>query len=150
MKEFYFRLHVINIYIFFWRTQDSVICELTPEEVRWFYKSEADKRWNEFNGYDSHQIEFLYRQYNQEWLELQAYSDQHANGTAAETLGVKIPKHQIVVRGGMYEVDIHNWKGYSIFWPGIIFLVHKLFFKYIYIFHRGRVSSDERVLVFCG
>ncbi|XP_059482116.1 phospholipase DDHD1-like isoform X1 [Neocloeon triangulifer] len=99
--------------------EDSVISELTAGEVRWFYKSDTDKRWTEFNGYDSHQIEFLYRQYNQEWL--QVYTEQQGNG--GEGVGVKIPKHQIVVRGGMYEVDVHSWKGYSIFWPGEEFLV---------------------------
>ncbi|CAB3360157.1 Hypothetical predicted protein [Cloeon dipterum] len=99
--------------------QDSVIGELTAEEIRWFYKSDTDKRWTEFNGYDSHHIEFLYRQYNQEWH--QVYNEQQSNG--GEGVGVKIPKHQIVVRGGMYEVDVHSWKGYSIFWPGEEFQV---------------------------
>jgi hypothetical protein len=110
--------------------QDSVICELTPEEVRWFYKSDTDKRWTEFNGYDSHQIEFLYRQYNQEWLELQNYTEQQKNGSA-EGVGIKIPKHQIVVRGGMYEVDVHSWKGYSIFWPGKHPVIYFDLYKYL-------------------
>ncbi|XP_046382398.1 phospholipase DDHD1-like [Ischnura elegans] len=36
--------------------------ELAPEEVRWFHKSENDKRWIEFSGYDSLRIEQTYRQ----------------------------------------------------------------------------------------
>ncbi len=27
--------------------------ELAPEEVRWFYKPEAEKTWTPFDGYDS-------------------------------------------------------------------------------------------------
>jgi len=29
------------------------VCELTAEEVRWFYKPEVDKLWIPFDGYDS-------------------------------------------------------------------------------------------------
>ena len=35
--------------------------ELAPEEVRWFYKKEADKPWIVFDGYDSLRIEIRYR-----------------------------------------------------------------------------------------
>ena len=35
--------------------------ELAPEEVRWFYKKEADKPWIAFDGYDSLRIEIRYR-----------------------------------------------------------------------------------------
>ncbi|KAG8240300.1 hypothetical protein J437_LFUL014350, partial [Ladona fulva] len=35
--------------------------ELSPEEVRWFHKSDNDKRWIEFSGYDSIRIEQAYR-----------------------------------------------------------------------------------------
>lgn len=44
------------------RNLDAVVTELTPEEVRWFYKSEGEKRWLEFSGYDSYRIEMKYRE----------------------------------------------------------------------------------------
>ncbi|XP_023346323.1 phospholipase DDHD1, partial [Eurytemora carolleeae] len=37
------------------------VCELTAEEVRWFYKPELDKLWIPFDGYDSLRIEIRYR-----------------------------------------------------------------------------------------
>lgn len=44
------------------RNMDTVVTELTPEEVRWFYKTEGEKRWLEFSGYDSYRIEMRYRE----------------------------------------------------------------------------------------
>lgn len=37
--------------------QHDEVTELAPEEVRWFYKKEADKPWVAFDGYDSLRIE---------------------------------------------------------------------------------------------
>ncbi|GLH06924.1 Protein retinal degeneration B [Gryllus bimaculatus] len=120
---------------------DSIVDELGPEEVRWFYKSESDKRWLEFSGYDSLRIEFKYRQLYQEW---HFYSNQDSwteypqkeadntesalnfdkpSGVEADSrqAGIGVlsdTEHRIVVRGGMYEVDLHEWKCCSIYWPG--------------------------------
>lgn len=44
------------------RNMDTIVTELTPEEVRWFYKTEGEKRWLEFSGYDSYRIEMRYRE----------------------------------------------------------------------------------------
>lgn len=41
---------------------DAVVTDLTPEEVRWFYKCEGEKRWLEFSGYDSLHIEMKFRE----------------------------------------------------------------------------------------
>lgn len=127
---------------------DLIITELNPEEIRWFYKSDTDKRWLEFNGYDSFKIEFEYRQYSQEWHSAYNYeshnesasyfnpSETHHQSQNNETsqTSTTVPeseqqpqqpileqsslKHKIVVRGGLYEVDLNAWKCYSIFWPG--------------------------------
>lgn len=78
---------------------------LTPEEIRWFYKDGVDKRWNEFCGYDSLRIEKIY----QEHQRLISQSNNETNLPAAE---------KIVVRGGMYDVEIDNMKCVSIYWPG--------------------------------
>lgn len=117
---------------------DSIVDELGPEEVRWFYKSETDKRWLEFSGYDSLRIEFKYRQLYQEWhfynnentwanvedntssaLNLDdssGLSSSHTKQSPGDVLSDR--EHKIVVRGGMYEVDLHEWKCLSIYWPG--------------------------------
>jgi len=42
--------------------QDAIVTDLTPEEVRWFYKTDGEKRWLEFSGYDSYRIEMRYRE----------------------------------------------------------------------------------------
>ncbi|XP_018308594.1 phospholipase DDHD1 isoform X2 [Mycetomoellerius zeteki] len=79
---------------------------LTPEEVRWFYKDGVDKRWNEFCGYDSLRIERIYR-------ERQNLISENNDGT-----NYLSPAEKIVVRGGMYDVEIDNMKCVSIYWPG--------------------------------
>ncbi|XP_011690189.1 PREDICTED: phospholipase DDHD1-like isoform X3 [Wasmannia auropunctata] len=79
---------------------------LTPEEIRWFYKDGVDKRWNEFCGYDSLRIERIYR-------ERQSLINENNDGTNGLS-----PAEKIVVRGGMYDVDIDNMKCVSIYWPG--------------------------------
>ncbi|XP_071637489.1 phospholipase DDHD1 isoform X2 [Temnothorax longispinosus] len=79
---------------------------LTPEEIQWFYKDGVDKRWNEFCGYDSLRIERIYR----ERQSLISESNDGTNGLP--------PAEKIVVRGGMYDVDIDNMKCVSIYWPG--------------------------------
>ncbi|XP_066990985.1 phospholipase DDHD1 [Anabrus simplex] len=126
------------------KSLDSVVDELGPEEVRWFYKCESDKRWLEFSGYDSLRIEFKYRQLSHEWhfysqenwteaegKETFQYAesalsvdsnvsgddgssyDYNGSGSACSA----VSEHKIVVRGGMYEVDLQEWKCFSIYWP---------------------------------
>ncbi|XP_026466349.1 phospholipase DDHD1-like isoform X2 [Ctenocephalides felis] len=41
--------------------QEIPVRELSPEDVRWFYKAVQDKVWLEFSGYDSLRIESKYR-----------------------------------------------------------------------------------------
>ncbi|XP_039302029.1 phospholipase DDHD1 isoform X2 [Solenopsis invicta] len=77
---------------------------LTPEEIRWFYKDSVDKRWNEFCGYDSLRIEKIYQERQN------LISESMTNGLP--------PAEKIVVRGGMYDVEIDNMKCVSIYWPG--------------------------------
>ncbi|XP_011859855.1 PREDICTED: phospholipase DDHD1-like [Vollenhovia emeryi] len=79
---------------------------LIPEEVQWFYKDGVDKRWNEFCGYDSLRIEKIY----QKRQSLISESNDGTNGLP--------PAEKIVVRGGMYDVEIDNMKCVSIYWPG--------------------------------
>ncbi|XP_032691103.1 phospholipase DDHD1-like isoform X2 [Odontomachus brunneus] len=79
---------------------------LTPEEIRWFYKDGVDKRWVEFCGYDSLRIEKIYQD-RQDLL----------SKSISETSDLP-PAEKIVVRGGMYDVEIDNMKCVSIYWPG--------------------------------
>jgi phospholipase DDHD1 len=128
---------------------DCVVGELGPKEVRWFYKSDSDKRWIEFSGYDSLRIESKYRnvcheyQYfnntysnqenasdtyfketstiDQSALPLDicdnaSYSSEYNGAVAAHTSDSE--QYRIVVRGGMYEVDLNTCKCDSIYWPG--------------------------------
>lgn len=90
---------------------------LTAEEIRWFYKDGVDKRWNEFGGYDSIRIEKIY----QERQSLIKENNDEINGLP--------PAEKIVVRGGMYDVEIDNMKCVSIYWPGEYY---KLLFIYFY------------------
>lgn len=79
---------------------------LTSEEIRWFYKDGVDKRWVEFCGYDSLRIEKIF----QDRQELLSKNDAETNNLP--------PAEKIVVRGGMYDVEIDNMKCVSIYWPG--------------------------------
>ncbi|XP_021941113.1 phospholipase DDHD1-like isoform X2 [Zootermopsis nevadensis] len=127
---------------------DCVVGELGPDEVRWFYKSDSDKRWIEFSGYDSLRIESKYRNVYHDWQYYNKYSNKEnssetcfdetspigqsalpldisnsasysseCNGTGA-TQTLDSEQYRIVVRGGMYEVDLNTCKCDSIYWPG--------------------------------
>ena len=158
------------------------VCELFPEEVRWFYKLEADKDWLPFNGYDSLRIEIRYRhiwqtrwrpesqharhqrrtrslnrhherngaysssdEYNYSSDPTKDYYEDYHNKTyynsnpprrnfspnqrarqgklssrhyrSAESFMEDDRDLYIVVRGGMYEVDLNEWKLQSVYWP---------------------------------
>lgn len=146
---------------------DGVVGELRPEEVRWFYKSCSDKRWIEFSGYDSLRIESKYRHSYREWQyynttfsNLENASESYSGNTspidhsalpvessdsvssryecneagAAET---DPEQHKIVVRGGMYEVDLNTCKCDSIYWPGrgiYLLACYSLFCLFVYLF----------------
>ncbi|KAK0181259.1 hypothetical protein PV327_003557 [Microctonus hyperodae] len=77
---------------------------LTPEEVRWFYKDGVDKRWVEFCGYDSLRIENTWRRRQE-----QDFNQTNDNNT---------PIERVVVKGGMYDVELDNMRCVSIYWPG--------------------------------
>lgn len=81
---------------------------LRPENVRWFYKSDS-KRWTKFDGFDSLSIEYRYRVNFGNEAELSCL-----NGKYDSLAGV----YTVVVRGGLYEVDLLKRKCTSIFWPG--------------------------------
>ncbi|XP_067214663.1 phospholipase DDHD1-like isoform X2 [Linepithema humile] len=90
-------------------TEESYAESLTPEEIRWFYKDGVEKRWNEFCGYDSLRIEKIYQE------------RQNLIGTSNDEINNENnlpPAERIVVRGGMYDVQIDNMKCVSIYWPG--------------------------------
>lgn len=78
---------------------------LTLEQIRWFYRDSVDKRWVEFCGYDSLRIENVWRNY-------QTLLNQHTEGTPPPC------PEKIVVKGGMYDVELDNMKCVSIYCPG--------------------------------
>ena len=43
------------------KVRGEEVCEVRPEEVRWFYRLGPDKPWIQFDGYDSLRIEIRYR-----------------------------------------------------------------------------------------
>ena len=79
---------------------------LTPEQVRWFYKDCVHKRWMEFCGYDSLRIENVWRKQQSSTIN---DTDQGINSK---------PIERVVVRGGMYDVELDKMKCVSIYWPG--------------------------------
>lgn len=76
--------------------------ELRPEEIRWFYRQEGDKKWTPFIGYDSLRIECKYREF--------AFGIGGTNERNVE---------MILVRGGLYECDVISRKCYPVYWTGI-------------------------------
>lgn len=103
---------------------DETVDDLGPEEVRWFYKVEADKKWTPFIGYDSLRIEWKYRDLLQD---VRAEGNESPAGEQKWS-GKLSPKDKqegspqdvdkIVVRGGLYEVDVKLLKCESIYWQG--------------------------------
>ncbi|WAR19275.1 DDHD1-like protein [Mya arenaria] len=78
---------------------------LQPEEIRWFYKREGDKKWLPFIGYDSLRIECRYRV-------------QQQNGTDGLSEAEIADLDLILVRGGLYEVDVPNANCKPVYWSG--------------------------------
>lgn len=123
---------------------DEVVDVLKPEQIRWFYKNISNKQWVEFNGYDSLRIEKrLNNLTEKEWklytatyrskkssekspnpsptLEyLKSPSNFTANDNASEECFSPSSEtiDKVVVRGGLYEVDMLKRNCTSIFWPG--------------------------------
>ncbi|XP_043516714.1 phospholipase DDHD1-like isoform X2 [Frieseomelitta varia] len=79
---------------------------LTAEQIRWFYRDGVDKRWVEFCGYDSLRIENAWQNYQNL---LSKNNDITNNPPSIE---------KIVVRGGMYDVELDKMKCVSIYCPG--------------------------------
>lgn len=103
---------------------DETVEDLGPEEVRWFYKAEADKKWTPFIGYDSLRIEWKY----QDLLQDVTVGGTENSAFRSPGSGSLSPKEKqdeksqvtqrIVVRGGLYEVDMKLRKCESIYWQG--------------------------------
>lgn len=75
--------------------------KLRPEEIRWFFKQDGDKEWTPFIGYDSLRIECRYRA-------LQTVEDEK-----------EIDTDVILVRGGLYQVDVSKKKCTPVYWSGV-------------------------------
>uniref|UniRef100_A0A2C9K0T3 DDHD domain-containing protein n=1 Tax=Biomphalaria glabrata TaxID=6526 RepID=A0A2C9K0T3_BIOGL len=73
--------------------------ELRPDEIRWFHKQEDSKKWTAFIGYDSLRIECRYR----------ALNLSNESGDIDEN-------EKILVRGGLYEVDVQEKKCSPVYW----------------------------------
>ncbi|PAA64394.1 hypothetical protein BOX15_Mlig015845g2 [Macrostomum lignano] len=90
---------------------NDCVAELRPEEIRWFYQEEGEKKWLPFNGYDSLRLECKHR-------ELLCT----AAGAAAEApaTGGSGDSHteKILVRGGLFEADIAARSCRPIYWSG--------------------------------
>jgi hypothetical protein len=80
--------------------QKEIVDTLRPEELRWFYRSDATKKWQAFIGYDSLRIECRYR------------------ALAVDQCGDLDVDERILVLGGLYEVDVNNKKCHPVYWSG--------------------------------
>jgi len=90
--------------------QKEYVDQLQPEEIRWFYKRETEKKWTAFIGYDSLRIECRFRV-------------QQQNGNEDLTEDEAADLDQILVRGGLYEVDVPRRSCKSVYWAGIDILI---------------------------
>jgi hypothetical protein len=82
---------------------------LKPERVRWFYKSDP-KKWTKFDGFDSLNIEYRYRA---------NFGNEEEASSLNGSFNYYFQNFTVVVRGGLYEVDLLKKKCTSIFWPGM-------------------------------
>ncbi|XP_038074819.1 phospholipase DDHD1-like [Patiria miniata] len=79
--------------------EEDVVQKLKVNKVRWFYKDDSNKKWVPFIGYDSCQLEWKYRKIHYE------------QGEVGE-----VDAERVLVRGGLYEVDILEKKCLSLYW----------------------------------
>lgn len=80
---------------------------LKPEQIRWFYRDDVNKRWMEFCGYDSLKIEYAWR------VKKNIDRDNLENNC-----NFSPESERIIVRGGMYDVELESMKCVSIYCPG--------------------------------
>lgn len=85
---------------------------LKPEQIRWFYKDGVDKRWIEFCGYDSLRIEAAWRRKVEREKNTKENKENRTNRNDTESC------ETVVVKGGMYDVELDKLKCISIYWPG--------------------------------
>ena len=103
--------------------QKEFVDELRPEELRWFYRSEGAKKWLPFIGYDSLRIECRYR------------------ALAIDKKGEIDVGERILVRGGLYEVDVVNKKCFPVYWSGT--RTSKVRFLFCVILEQSVVSTCD-------
>lgn len=88
-------------------------CELQPEEIRWLYRDCAgqQKKWLPFIGYDSLRIECKFRE-----TRARLCGDGVNQVNAADEL--------VIVRGGLYEVDVIQKTCAPIYWTreGLVYI----------------------------
>jgi hypothetical protein len=78
--------------------------ELMPEQVRWMYRdSMRHKKWIPFIGYDSLRLECKHR-------------ETRASFANARNLSSDFADELVVVKGGLYEVDVIQMKCFPIYW----------------------------------
>ena len=88
--------------------------ELRPEEIRWFYSNETTKKWVPFIGYDSLRLECRHRALN-----LNDGNDDDID-----------KDEKILVRGGLYDVDVKARMITPVYWEGkktIFENLHKIY-----------------------
>jgi hypothetical protein len=78
--------------------------ELLPEQVRWMYRdSVRQKKWIPFIGYDSLRLECKHRETRASFAGTHNFSSDFAD-------------ELVVVKGGLYEVDVIQMKCFPIYW----------------------------------
>ncbi|XP_013412513.1 phospholipase DDHD1 [Lingula anatina] len=87
--------------------QRTIVTDLDPGEVRWFYREKGDKKWTPFTGYDSLRIEYKYRA---------LLDNLHKPKRKVTEDGINVDL--ISVRGALYEVDVASKECYPIYWTG--------------------------------
>ena len=100
---------------------------LRPEEIRWFYKAEADRKWTMFDGYDSQRIEFKHRDLKHLKHAGDGSDDLDRPGSEENDSDPQLPASEqgptgdsgddtVSVRGGLYQVDVQKRTCFPIYW----------------------------------
>lgn len=101
---------------------------LSHEFIKWFYRDEDGRNWVAFNGYDSIRLEMHYRQTENICLELSqpiSLPSSISVGSSRESIefseadtSQKVSKPYVLVRGGLFEVDLQRRICSPIYWGG--------------------------------
>lgn len=75
--------------------------------VQWFYKDDSTQPWIPFNSFDTENIEGVY------------LDGIRSSNLSSQTAEMQHTTQTLLVRGGLYEVNVKARRCYPVYWEGM-------------------------------